>query len=189
MAEEARDEASDFLCQGIYLSFCVPPPTLASKTQGMCPRAASHPREPSSRIDPAPRQTRNPARPPRPSGQPQRDSVSSWQVLAKLKREREDLPPQMGGKWPFVTGWSPPAPLSYQQDCQQTHTRAPCWGGWGRPLQQLMRSCKITKTRQGPLGCKRAAPCQELSRKRAPPPQRYQAILQSDHLHRLRGAA
>ena len=67
-------------------------------------------------------------------------------------------------------GVEPPSPLSYQQDRQQTHTRAPCWGGWGRRLPQLMRSCEITKTRQGPLGCKRAAPCQDLSRKRAPLP-------------------
>lgn len=35
-----------------------------------------------------------------------RDSVSSWQTSTKLKTERRDPPPLMGGNWPFVTGWN-----------------------------------------------------------------------------------
>lgn len=71
----------------------------------------SQPREPSSKTGPSPRASPEPspgpARPPTESEWPasHRDSVSSWQTLAKLKRERKGPPPPMGGRWPFVTGW------------------------------------------------------------------------------------
>lgn len=95
-----------------------------------------------------PRTQRGPGRPLSPKWPAnQRDPVSSWQMFAKLKREREQPPPRRGGNRPFVTGWNfflsgmsplgggpPPAPspLSYQLGCQQKHTRAQRWQGRGR---------------------------------------------------------
>lgn len=117
---------------------CRPP--RAPPTPGSLPADGPLPRS-------DPRTQRGPGRPLSPKWPAnQRDPVSSWQMFAKLKREREQPPPRRGGNRPFVTGWNfflsgmsplgggpPPAPspLSYQLGCQQKHTRAQRWHGRG----------------------------------------------------------
>lgn len=178
------------------LSFISVLPPTRLKDQGRRPQAAPSPSEPSSTMAPDPKANprSSPGRPAHRVRGGQRDSVSSWQKFAKLEKEKRfssldgwklaichrvefplirDVPSGEGQDLP------PPAPpqpsllsagLSADTHQSSLVKRGRDWGRWGLLLPQLMRSFKITRTRQGSLGCQGASLGQERSGKRAFPP-------------------
>lgn len=145
-------------------------PPRAPPTPGSLPADGPLPRS-------DPRTQRGPGRPLSPKWPAnQRDPVSSWQMFAKLKREREQPPPRRGGNRPFVTGWnfflsgmSPlgggppptPSPLSYQLGCQQKHTRAQRWQGRGGGARMNHRGVSGVRQHITPLPTPRPPAAEE----------------------------
>lgn len=205
-----RDEPSDFLCQGfIYYSVFHHPPPL--QDQGLCsptPRSLLPPQRNFQHDGPPPqskpRIQPRPARPPGPKGPADhRDSVSSWQIFAKLKREREDPPLWMGGSEPCepcVTAWNfllsgmspkeggeaspPPAPSPISRPVSRCSPELGVrpdrgWGCWGFLLPQLMKSSEKTRSRQGSPGARgqpRPAGATRQRYQKFTPPQSYETI-------------